>query len=247
MATRHWFAARWSLRWRPRRLDRRAAAGIDRRRRDARRSRGRAGDDQAGRRRERAAGRRRHRAALGRAARRCRTGDGARRRRRERARADAASAPTRRCTSPPSAASAPIVEGARSRAGAVVDARTSTGATPLMLAAAPGDTQRDRARSSTRARDVNATEDDRLQTPLIFAAANNRLDAVKLLIARGADPNARDEAHRPRRAQPQRREPRRPQPRGQAEPGRRARRRSLDAGRRAPAHASTSRWRGRAG
>ncbi len=37
---------------------------------------------------------------------------------------------------------------------------------------------------------VNAQENDRLQTPLIFAAATDRLDAVKLLLARGADPNA---------------------------------------------------------
>ena len=74
-------------------------------------------------------------------------------------------------------------------AGAVVDARTATGATPLMLAAAAGDPPAVAALIDGGA-NVNATENDRLQTPLIFAAANNRLDAVKLLIARGADPNA---------------------------------------------------------
>src|SRR5262249_26019043 len=38
--------------------------------------------------------------------------------------------------------------------------------------------------------DVNATESDRLQTPLVFATANNRFDAAVLLLSRGANPNA---------------------------------------------------------
>src|SRR6185295_605422 len=59
---------------------------------------------------------------------------------------------------------------------------------PLMFAAAAGDTSAIAALIDGGA-NVNAKENDRLQTPLIFAAANNRLDAVKLLIARGADPN----------------------------------------------------------
>jgi ankyrin repeat protein len=75
------------------------------------------------------------------------------------------------------------------RAGAIVDAKSSTGATPLMLAAAAGDPASVSALVDGGA-DVNARESDRLQTPLVFAAANNRLDALRLLLARGADPNA---------------------------------------------------------
>jgi len=75
------------------------------------------------------------------------------------------------------------------RAGAVVDARTTTGATALMLASAAGDPAVVTPLLDAGA-DVNAKENDRLQTPLIFAAANGRLDVVKLLIARGADKNA---------------------------------------------------------
>jgi ankyrin repeat protein len=81
----------------------------------------------------------------------------------------------------------PIV-GALLRAGATADARTTTGATPLMLAAAAGDRATISALVDAGA-DLNRRETDRLQTPLIFATANNRLDAVKLLLARGADPN----------------------------------------------------------
>jgi len=84
--------------------------------------------------------------------------------------------------------SAPIVK-ALVAAGASVDAKTSTGATPLMFAAAAGDTGAIAALLDGGA-DVDAREDDRFQTPLIFAVANDRLDAVKLLIARRADPNA---------------------------------------------------------
>jgi ankyrin repeat protein len=82
---------------------------------------------------------------------------------------------------------APIVAALLS-AGAAVDARSTTGATPLMLAAAAGDTPTIAALIDAGA-NVNAEESDRLQTPLIFAAASDRLDAVKLLVARGADPN----------------------------------------------------------
>src|SRR6185436_19865446 len=66
--------------------------------------------------------------------------------------------------------------------------KTSTGATPLMFAAASVDTATIAALVDAGA-SVNAEETDRLQTPLVFAAAADRLDAVKLLIARGADPN----------------------------------------------------------
>src|SRR5437773_2639053 len=65
----------------------------------------------------------------------------------------------------------------------------STGATPLMFAAAAGDVDAIAALLDGGA-DVNAKEDDRFQTPLVFAVANDLLDSVKLLIARGADPNA---------------------------------------------------------
>jgi uncharacterized protein len=82
---------------------------------------------------------------------------------------------------------APIVA-ALVAAGAPVDAASATGATPLMLAASSGDTATITALLDAGAR-VDAEERDRLQTPLIFAAAANRVDAVKLLIARGADPN----------------------------------------------------------
>ncbi|HEY7284068.1 MAG TPA: ankyrin repeat domain-containing protein [Vicinamibacterales bacterium] len=84
--------------------------------------------------------------------------------------------------------SAPIVK-ALLAAGAAVDAKTSTGATPLMLAAGAGDAQAVAALIDAGA-NVNAKENDRWQTPLIFATANDRLDVVKLLVARGADVNA---------------------------------------------------------
>jgi ankyrin repeat protein len=74
-------------------------------------------------------------------------------------------------------------------AGAAVDARTSTGATALMLASGSGDTPSVAALIDAGA-NVNAREDDRWQTPLIFATATDRIDVVKLLVARGADVNA---------------------------------------------------------
>src|SRR5262249_30285568 len=84
--------------------------------------------------------------------------------------------------------SGPVVK-ALIGAGAPVDARTSTGATALMLAAAAGDTAAMSALIGAGAH-VNATESDRLQPPLVFATANNRFDAVVLLLSRGANPNA---------------------------------------------------------
>jgi hypothetical protein len=72
-------------------------------------------------------------------------------------------------------------------AGAAVDARTSTsGVTPLHLAASSGNAAVDTALLDAKA-DVNARESEWGQTSLIFAAALNRADAVKVLMARGAD------------------------------------------------------------
>jgi ankyrin repeat protein len=73
------------------------------------------------------------------------------------------------------------------RGGANVDASTTTGTTPLMLAAASGETAAIRALLDAGAH-ANAKELDRGDTALMFAAANNRLDAVKLMLQRGADP-----------------------------------------------------------
>ena len=82
---------------------------------------------------------------------------------------------------------------------------------------------------------VNAEETDRLQTPLIFAAASDRVDAVKLLIARGANPNHATRLTDLVGAQQERREPRRPQPRD-AERQPPPAGEDPDARRRAPAH-----------
>ncbi len=71
-------------------------------------------------------------------------------------------------------------------AGADPTAVTSNGTTPLMIAAAAGDT-----RSMTSLIEngsvVNAKDQAKGETALMFAAGFNRTDAVKLLLARGAD------------------------------------------------------------
>ena len=67
--------------------------------------------------------------------------------------------------------------------------RTSTsGVTPLHLAATAGSEPVVLALLDAKA-DVNAREAEWGQTPLIFAASLNRVDAVRTLLARGADPN----------------------------------------------------------
>jgi ankyrin repeat protein len=71
-------------------------------------------------------------------------------------------------------------------AGSQVDARTGTGATALHLAAAAGSSAAI-GELLDHGADVDAREASAEQTPLIFAVANNRLDALKTLLARGAD------------------------------------------------------------
>ncbi len=72
------------------------------------------------------------------------------------------------------------------KAGAPVDARTTGGATSLHLAAEGGDTLAVAALLRGKA-DPNAKENEWSQTPLMFAAAANRADAVATLLANGAD------------------------------------------------------------
>jgi ankyrin repeat protein len=71
-------------------------------------------------------------------------------------------------------------------AGADVNARTSTGATALMLAATSGQTDAV-SRLLDRGADVNATESTYGQTALMFAAARDRANVISVLMARGAD------------------------------------------------------------
>ena len=81
-----------------------------------------------------------------------------------------------------------MVEGAaqgRRRRQREVDHRAAS--TPLHLAAASGSADVDQRCCSTPSADVNAKEAEWGQTPLIFAAAQNRVEAIKALLARGAD------------------------------------------------------------
>jgi ankyrin repeat protein len=74
------------------------------------------------------------------------------------------------------------------KAGAEVNARTTTsGVTPLHLAAASGNSAVVNVLADAKA-DLNAVEKEAGQTPLIFAAGLNRIDTIKALLARGADP-----------------------------------------------------------
>jgi ankyrin repeat protein len=72
-------------------------------------------------------------------------------------------------------------------AGSKVAAVTSTGVQPLHLAAQSGATTLIAALLDKGA-DVNARDKTHGRTPLIFATANDRLDAVSVLLTRGADP-----------------------------------------------------------
>src|SRR4029079_14840264 len=62
---------------------------------------------------------------------------------------------------------------------------TSTGVTPLMIAAASGDVDTIQ-KLLDRGAEVSATEKNYGQTPLIFAAAYNRPEAIAVLIRAGA-------------------------------------------------------------
>ena len=74
-------------------------------------------------------------------------------------------------------------------AGADANAATSSGATPLMIAAAAGDTRTMTSLVENGA-DINAKDSAKGETALMFAAGFNRAEAVKLLLARGADHKA---------------------------------------------------------
>jgi ankyrin repeat protein len=72
------------------------------------------------------------------------------------------------------------------KAGAEADPRSSTGSTPLMLAAASGNADAVKLLLDGGA-NANAHENARGQTPLMFAAAYDRVAAVELLTKRGAN------------------------------------------------------------
>lgn len=74
-------------------------------------------------------------------------------------------------------------------AGADVKVTTTNGTTPLMIAAAAGDTKTVQTLVENGS-DINAKDTARGETALMFAAGFDRVDAVKLLLARGADHQA---------------------------------------------------------
>jgi len=73
--------------------------------------------------------------------------------------------------------------------GADPKVATTNGTTPLMIAAAAGDT-RTITSLVENGSEIDATDSAKGETALMFAAAFNRADAVKLLLARGADHKA---------------------------------------------------------
>jgi len=72
-------------------------------------------------------------------------------------------------------------------AGASVDAKTTTGEAALHYAAAAGSVETVERLLDSGA-EVDALEHTKGQTPLMFAAALNRADVLRTLLARGADP-----------------------------------------------------------
>jgi ankyrin repeat protein len=74
-------------------------------------------------------------------------------------------------------------------AGADPKAVTTNGTTPLMIASASGDT-RTMTTLIENGSDINAKDQAKGETALMFAAGFNRHDAVKLLLSKGADHKA---------------------------------------------------------
>ena len=72
-------------------------------------------------------------------------------------------------------------------AGSKPNATTETGVQPLHLAAQAGDAATVTALLGHGA-NVNARDETHGRTPLVFAASQNRLEAVRILLAKGADP-----------------------------------------------------------
>ena len=72
-------------------------------------------------------------------------------------------------------------------AGSKPNATTETGVQPLHLAAQAGDAATVTALLGHGA-NVHARDETHGRTPLVFAASQHRLDAVKILLAKGADP-----------------------------------------------------------
>jgi ankyrin repeat protein len=79
-------------------------------------------------------------------------------------------------------------------AGANVKAVTSTGVTPLHHAVLGGSIEATQALLGKGA-EVDAKESAWQQTPLVFASALNRVDIIKLLLSKGADPNVHTRLH----------------------------------------------------
>lgn len=82
------------------------------------------------------------------------------------------------------------IVGALLRSGANPDAPSETGVTPLMEAARAGSTEAVNALLEHEAK-VNATETDRHQSALMWAAAGRHPEVVRALIKKGADVHAR--------------------------------------------------------
>jgi ankyrin repeat protein len=72
------------------------------------------------------------------------------------------------------------------KAGADVKAGTPNGTTPLMVAAASGDVDSVRTLLDNGA-EINGRDGVRWQTPVMYAAANNRAAVIELLASKGAD------------------------------------------------------------